>query len=166
MLNQFNKEIGVEQGLKFNFETLKGIIDQSIIILWSLTPASCLFCLLAFRKVLAYSSSIYISSTSCDALLDLEEFNVFLSASKIAEIICLHQLLGDWNQLMGWFINVPAKKEDSRHILSMRRGKCGAGTDRLLSGRAMVFSKFCNCAVSIARSTRSAWNWILINTSS
>ncbi len=33
MLNQFTKQIGVEQGLKFDVETLKGIIDQSIIIL-------------------------------------------------------------------------------------------------------------------------------------
>lgn len=33
MLSQFTKEVGVKQGLKFNFETLKGIIDQSIIIL-------------------------------------------------------------------------------------------------------------------------------------
>jgi hypothetical protein len=33
MLSQFTKKIGVEQGLKFNVETLNGIIDQSIIIL-------------------------------------------------------------------------------------------------------------------------------------
>jgi hypothetical protein len=67
---------------------------------------------------------------------------------------------------MSSFVNVPAKKQHSRHILSMRLGKRGAGTDKLLLGRSMVYPKFCDCAVSIARSTRSAWNWILINTSS
>jgi hypothetical protein len=89
MLNQFTKEIGVKQGLKFNVQTLKGIIDESIILLWSLTPAS--LSILPARVPdgsCLFVKHLHFTHFVQRVTFGLEEFNVFLSASKIAEIIC------------------------------------------------------------------------------